>query len=113
MTKGAHSEHDAASLLREVVHAVAYLHGHSIIHFDIKPENILVNTIAVSSQNRLFKFDSIRFNPSIRLLHLDFKPRNLKKGRSRRHAIFVVAVCGGVACTCLVSSSSCALLVYL
>lgn len=42
MTKGAHSEHDAASLLREVMHAVAYLHGHSIIHFDIKPENILV-----------------------------------------------------------------------
>lgn len=43
VTKGAHSEHDAASLLREVVHAVAYLHGHSIIHFDIKPENILVS----------------------------------------------------------------------
>lgn len=42
VTKGAHSEHDAASLLREVMHAVAYLHGHSIIHFDIKPENILV-----------------------------------------------------------------------
>lgn len=43
VTKGAHSEHDAASLLREVMHAVAYLHGHSIVHFDIKPENILVS----------------------------------------------------------------------
>ncbi|CAM9475846.1 unnamed protein product, partial [Hapterophycus canaliculatus] len=43
VTKGAHSEHDAASLLREVMHAVAYLHGHSIIHFDIKPENILLH----------------------------------------------------------------------
>ncbi|CAN0111198.1 unnamed protein product, partial [Ectocarpus fasciculatus] len=43
VTKGAHSEHDAASLLREVVDAVAYLHGHSIIHFDIKPENILLH----------------------------------------------------------------------
>ncbi|CAN0417359.1 unnamed protein product [Pylaiella littoralis] len=43
VTKGAHSEHDAASLLREVMHAVAYLHGHSIVHFDIKPENILLH----------------------------------------------------------------------
>lgn len=43
VNKGAHSEHDAACLLREVMDAVAYLHLNSIVHFDLKPENILVS----------------------------------------------------------------------
>ena len=41
--KGAHSEHDAACLIREVTDALAYLHGNDVVHFDIKPENILVS----------------------------------------------------------------------
>ncbi|CAN0335176.1 unnamed protein product, partial [Laminaria digitata] len=44
VNKGAHSEHDAACLLREVTDAVAYLHLNSIVHFDLKPENILLHS---------------------------------------------------------------------
>ncbi|CAM9702899.1 unnamed protein product, partial [Ascophyllum nodosum] len=42
--KGAHSEHDAACLIREVTDALAYLHGNDVVHFDIKPENILLQS---------------------------------------------------------------------
>ncbi|CAM9697755.1 unnamed protein product [Discosporangium mesarthrocarpum] len=40
--KGAYSEHEAASFMREVVDALSYLHGHNIVHFDLKPENLLL-----------------------------------------------------------------------
>ncbi|CAK1585511.1 unnamed protein product [Parnassius mnemosyne] len=37
-------EHEAAPLLRNVLHAVHYLHRHTVVHRDIKPSNILFAT---------------------------------------------------------------------
>jgi serine/threonine protein kinase len=38
-THGAYSEADAARLIREVASALAFLHGLSTVHGDLKPEN--------------------------------------------------------------------------
>ncbi|CAB3226700.1 unnamed protein product [Arctia plantaginis] len=37
-------EHEAAPMLRNVLHAVHYLHRHTVVHRDIKPSNILFAT---------------------------------------------------------------------
>jgi len=41
-TKGCFSENHARKLFRQIVVAVAYLHGQGIAHRDLKPENILI-----------------------------------------------------------------------
>jgi len=41
IAKGFYSEKDAAEVTREVLQAVAYLHGRGICHRDLKPENLL------------------------------------------------------------------------
>jgi calcium-dependent protein kinase len=38
------SEHDAASIIKQVLSAVAYCHAKSICHRDLKPENILMDS---------------------------------------------------------------------
>lgn len=43
-SSGCYSEKKAATIVKSVLHAVAYLHGMGIIHRDIKPENILFET---------------------------------------------------------------------
>ncbi|KAJ5240172.1 Calcium/calmodulin-dependent protein kinase cmkB [Penicillium chermesinum] len=42
--KGSYFETDAASLIRAILSAVAYLHDHGIVHRDLKPENLLFRT---------------------------------------------------------------------
>lgn len=37
-------EHEAAPILKNVLHAVHYLHAHTVVHRDIKPSNILFAT---------------------------------------------------------------------
>ncbi|XP_026733497.1 ribosomal protein S6 kinase 2 beta isoform X2 [Trichoplusia ni] len=37
-------EHEAAPILRNVLHAIHYLHRHTVVHRDIKPSNILFAT---------------------------------------------------------------------
>jgi serine/threonine protein kinase len=37
------TEHDSATVMKQLLSAVAYLHSISVIHRDIKPENILVS----------------------------------------------------------------------
>jgi serine/threonine protein kinase len=39
--KGSYSEHDASSLVRQLLTGVAYLHSQGIVHRDLKPENLL------------------------------------------------------------------------
>lgn len=50
--EGAYSEHDAACLIQEVTDALAYLHGNNVVHFDIKPENILVMVIVYMEREK-------------------------------------------------------------
>jgi len=39
--KGSYSEKDAADLIKQVLSAVAYMHGEGVVHRDLKPENLL------------------------------------------------------------------------
>ncbi|KAF3860894.1 hypothetical protein F7725_001149 [Dissostichus mawsoni] len=41
LDRGVYSEKDASSVIRQVLHAVSYLHKNDIVHRDLKPENIL------------------------------------------------------------------------
>ncbi|KAL3942043.1 MAG: hypothetical protein SGBAC_003704 [Bacillariaceae sp.] len=44
INSGAYSEADAARLIREVASALSFLHGSSIVHCDLKPENLMLST---------------------------------------------------------------------
>jgi serine/threonine protein kinase len=48
---GAYSEADAARLVREVGSALSFLHGIGLVHSDLKPENLYVNTETVTVNN--------------------------------------------------------------
>jgi calcium/calmodulin-dependent protein kinase I len=41
---GSYTERDAATCVRNVTDALAYLHRHGIVHRDLKPENLLLRT---------------------------------------------------------------------
>jgi len=41
---GRFTEHDAVPVVKEILEAVAYLHGMEIVHRDLKPENLLYKT---------------------------------------------------------------------
>ncbi|KAK5864033.1 hypothetical protein PBY51_001010 [Eleginops maclovinus] len=41
LDRGVYSEKDASRVIRQVLHAVHYLHKNDIVHRDLKPENIL------------------------------------------------------------------------
>jgi len=43
--KGSYSEADAATVVRQIVSAVQYLHGIGIVHRDLKPENLLLRKV--------------------------------------------------------------------
>ena len=42
VTRGPYNEIQASKLLQEVTNGLAYLHQQGIVHFDIKPENIML-----------------------------------------------------------------------
>uniref|UniRef100_A0A158QXD8 Calcium/calmodulin-dependent protein kinase type 1 (inferred by orthology to a C. elegans protein) n=1 Tax=Nippostrongylus brasiliensis TaxID=27835 RepID=A0A158QXD8_NIPBR len=41
VAKGSYTEKDASHLIRQVLHAVSFMHGNGVVHRDLKPENLL------------------------------------------------------------------------
>jgi calcium-dependent protein kinase len=66
ITKRSHfSEQDAASIIKQVLSAVAYCHAKQICHRDLKPENILFDSNKQTNSIKLIDFGaSQRFDPS-------------------------------------------------
>lgn len=48
------SDHEKQSITKQLLNGVAYLHSHSIIHQDLKPQNILISQVT-TNRNRNFK----------------------------------------------------------
>ena len=46
---GAFSEANAASVMQDILSAIAYMHSHGVMHRDLKPENILLTILAEKS----------------------------------------------------------------
>ena len=66
--RGAYTANGAASVMREVVDAVAYLHSMGIAHLDLKPENVLLKSDETDASDvRLVDFGSARFVGSDRI----------------------------------------------
>jgi len=42
VAKGSYSESEAAKIVRQIIGAIHYVHGHGIAHRDLKPENLLL-----------------------------------------------------------------------
>lgn len=60
--RGAYTAGGAASVMRELVDAVAYLHQMGIAHLDLKPENVLLASGETDASDvRLVDFGSARF----------------------------------------------------
>ena len=60
--RGAYTATGAASVMRELVDAVAYLHQMGIAHLDLKPENVLLASDETDASDvRLVDFGSARF----------------------------------------------------
>ena len=60
--RGAYNAVGAASVMRELVDAVAYLHQMGIAHLDLKPENVLLKSDETDASDvRLVDFGSARF----------------------------------------------------
>jgi serine/threonine protein kinase len=53
-------ENEAAHIVRQIVIAVKFLHERSIVHRNIKPENILMTTLAVGCRVILTDFGGAR-----------------------------------------------------
>ena len=51
-----YTEKVAASLMKQILEAVNYLHFHGVSHRDLKPENILLSSMDENSQLKLIDF---------------------------------------------------------
>eukprot|EP01053_Blabericola_migrator_P011547 Blabericola_migrator_1__11546@NODE_68_length_15625_cov_137_110426_g61_i0_p4_GENE_NODE_68_length_15625_cov_137_110426_g61_i0NODE_68_length_15625_cov_137_110426_g61_i0_p4_ORF_typecomplete_len563_score127_98Pkinase/PF00069_25/5_1e83Pkinase_Tyr/PF07714_17/8_7e53EFhand_7/PF13499_6/7_6e03EFhand_7/PF13499_6/3_8e12EFhand_7/PF13499_6/7_1e16EFhand_1/PF00036_32/0_0015EFhand_1/PF00036_32/0_00016EFhand_1/PF00036_32/1_1e05EFhand_1/PF00036_32/8_5e08EFhand_6/PF13405_6/0_00032EFhand_6/PF13405_6/3_9EFhand_6/PF134 len=62
------SESDAASIMKQVLSGVTYLHKHHIVHRDLKPENLLLESKAKDAMIKIVDFGlSSYFDPSKKL----------------------------------------------
>jgi calcium-dependent protein kinase len=60
--EGHYSERDAASLIRDILDAIAYCHSKEIVHRDLKPENFLFLTEAEDAPIKIIDFGLSRHN---------------------------------------------------
>lgn len=66
--EGHYSEHDAASLIRDILDAIAYCHSKGIVHRDLKPENFLFLTEAEDAPIKIIDFGLSRHNDANQIM---------------------------------------------
>ena len=54
--RGHFTEHDAALIIRDLISGLHALHAHGILHLDIKPENILFNSMDDDAKIKITDF---------------------------------------------------------
>jgi len=54
--EGHYSEHDAASIINDILDAIAYCHSNGIVHRDLKPENFLFLTKSEDAPIKIIDF---------------------------------------------------------
>ncbi|XP_075681503.1 calcium/calmodulin-dependent protein kinase type IV-like [Rhinoderma darwinii] len=54
--RGYYSERDAASVVQQILEAVAYLHANRVVHRDLKPENLLYADMSPNSLLKIADF---------------------------------------------------------
>ena len=59
-SKKVYGKEQCQYIMRDVVHALAYLHDNGIVHFDLKPANILVTTSSGRPRCKLCDFGKLR-----------------------------------------------------
>jgi serine/threonine protein kinase/CRP-like cAMP-binding protein len=72
IASGAYSEREASKALRTVCGTIAHLHSRGIVHGDIKPENIMINSCAGDAAD----LELIDFGMAFRLHHDDKEEDN-------------------------------------
>mmetsp|Transcript_56975 Transcript_56975/g.138805 ORF Transcript_56975/g.138805 Transcript_56975/m.138805 type:complete len:519 (-) Transcript_56975:417-1973(-) len=66
--EGHYSEHDAASLIRDILDAIAYCHSKGIVHRDLKPENFLFLTEQETAPIKIIDFGLSRHNDANQIM---------------------------------------------
>ncbi|CAK6981843.1 calcium/calmodulin-dependent protein kinase type IV [Scomber scombrus] len=54
--RGYYSERDAAHVIKQILEAVAYLHGNGVVHRDLKPENLLYADLSLDAPLKIADF---------------------------------------------------------
>ena len=54
--RGQYTEDDAATIVRDIVDAVDYLHSLNIVHRDLKPENLLLSDVSIDAHVMITDF---------------------------------------------------------
>lgn len=77
--KGCFDEQTSATIMRQILSAVAYCHSHNVVHRDLKPENLLYESAKPNALIKVIDFGTAKaFSPNEKLTQKFGTVTNLK-----------------------------------